>query len=364
MRPLEARINLARLEANYRHLRDLHGGKALAVVKADAYGHGAKMVAKRLDPVADGFAVAYLDEAVELRDAGIRKPIVILDGVFAQEEYDLALEKDVWPLIHDETTLEWFLARRGSIGRKTTVWLKLDTGMRRAGFSPENFRLAHEKLMASGLVENIVMITHFSCADEPEKDFTQRQLKVFNEATQGLKGERSVANTAGCMFHPAAKMEWGRAGIGLYGYSPDGNPAHADGLLPVMRLVSKVVSTRILAKGESVSYGNRFTADKDMLIGLVPCGYADGYPRRPSVGNPVLVDGKPSRIVGRVCMDLLMVEIPLGPGESPDAGSSWAGCEVELWGDGVSLDEIAQRADTISYEILTHLKRAKRVYID
>jgi len=355
MRPLVAEIRLDNLIHNYQLSRSRHGGRALAVVKANAYGHGAVECATALAGVADGFAVACLEEALELRAAGITLPIVLLEGVFEASELDDVARHGLWPVVQSEEQLQMLLAARPAAPFK--VWLKMDSGMHRAGFYPQDYASAYQRLAASANVADIVKMTHFARADEPELSTTQMQIETFDAATAGLPGEVSIANSAGILSHPRARRDWGRPGIVLYGASPLPEGNHdGDGLKPVMRLATKVFSVRELPAGETIGYGGTWTSDRPTRVGLIACGYADGYPRLASTGSPVAIDGQRSRIIGRVSMDMIMVDLT----DVPGAG---IGSEVELWGDQISVNEVAAAAGTISYELLCNVKRAHKRYL-
>ncbi|MDO4997529.1 MAG: alanine racemase [Neisseria sp.] len=351
MRPLRAEIRLDRLRQNYQTLREIQGGKLLAVVKADAYGHGALRCAHALADLADGFGVASIEEAIALREHGIANPIVLLEGVFEASEYALVDEYCLSPVVGNQWQLEALLQHDWQ--QKATVWLKMDSGMHRVGIFPHNFAAAYTALQQSGKVENIVKMTHFACADEEERATTERQIEIFDLATEGLEGEASLCNSAGVLAYPTARREWGRTGLALFGVDPF--LANDPRLQPVMRLVSKVFAERVLQPQEPIGYGATFYTKRSTRVGLVAGGYADGYPRRALTDTPVAIDGTRSRIIGRVSMDMLTVELNDHQG---------IGSEVELWGDTVSVNEVAARAGTIAYEVLTHLKRAKMVYID
>ena len=333
MRPLRAAIRLDRLRENYQTLKRLHGGKMLAVLKADAYGHGAVRCAHALADLADGFAVAFLEEAVELRKQGITQPIVLLEGVFDAAEYAAVDEYGLWPVVADQ-------------------W-QLDSGMHRAGCFPHNYASAYTALAQSGKVSDIVKISHFACADEEERGMTEMQLEAFDMGCAGLAGEESLANSAAMLAYPQARRDWGRAGLALYGIDPflENDPR----IKPVMRLVSRVFAERVLQPHEPIGYGASFYTKRSTRVGLAACGYADGYPRRAATGTPVAVNGRRSRILGRVSMDMLTVELA-------DTHEG-VGSEVELWGDTVSINEVAAAAGTIAYELLCNVKRAKFVYI-
>ena len=350
MRPLRADIRLDRLRENYQTLKRLHGGKMLAVLKADAYGHGAVRCAHALADLADGFAVAFLEEAVELRKQGITQPIVLLEGVFDAAEYAAVDEYGLWPVVADQWQLETLLKHEWKTPVK--VWLKMDSGMHRAGFFPHNYASAYTALAQSGKVSDIVKISHFACADEEERGMTEMQLEAFDLACEGLEGEESLANSAAILNIPEARRDWGRAGLALYGISPFGGVDER--LKPVMRLTSRVFGERVLQPHSPIGYGATFYTSKSTRVGLIACGYADGYPRRASTNSPVAVEGKRSRIIGRVSMDMITVEL--------DASKEGLGAEVELWGDIVNINEVAEAAGMIPYEILCNVKRAKFTY--
>ncbi len=355
MRPLIATIYLDRLRHNYLLARRLHGGRALAALKADAYGHGAVVCAKALESVADGFAVACLEEALELREAGIRLPILLLEGVFDADELAAVDAHDLWMVVQNASQLA--LLEASTPKRPYGVWLKLDSGMHRVGFSPEEYAGVYARLVASGKVMDIVRMTHFARADEPGKPATASQIEVFDAACRGLPGEASLANSAAILLHPTAHRDWGRPGIMVYGASPleAGHPAAAE-LQAVMTLKSRIFGVRDLPAGEAIGYGGTFVTERQTRVGLVACGYADGYPRLASSGTPVAVDGRRTRVIGRVSMDMMTVDLT-------DLPQSGLGSEVELWGDIVNVNEVAAQAGTIGYEILCNVKRAHRQII-
>ncbi|MCF7521215.1 alanine racemase [Neisseria sp. ZJ106] len=352
MRPLNAQIRLDYLRENYQTLKNLHGGKMLAVVKADAYGHGAVRCAHALADLADGFAVATLDEAVELRKHGIKQPIVLLEGVFEAEEYAKVDEYRLWPAVGSQWQLEALIAYPWQ--QPVKVWLKMDSGMHRAGFFPHNYSSAYTALKQCPNVADIVKFSHFACADEPENGMTEMQLEAFDLGCEGLAGEESLANSAAILNVPQARRDWGRAGIALYGISPFGGTDER--LKPVMRLVTQVFGERVLQPHSPIGYGATFYTSKSTRVGLIACGYADGYPRRASTDSPVAVDGKRSRVIGRVSMDMMTIEL--------NAAQDGLGHEVELWGDVVNINEVAQAAGTIAYELLCNIKRAKFTYYE
>ena len=228
----------------------------------------------------------------------------------------------------------------------------MDSGMHRAGFFPHNYTSAYTALKQCKHVDSIVKFSHFACADEPDNGMTEMQLEAFDLACEGLEGEESLANSAAILNVPEARRDWGRAGLALYGISPFGGVDER--LKPVMRLTSRVFGERVLQPHSPVGYGATFYTSKSTRVGLIACGYADGYPRRASTNSPVAVEGKRSRIIGRVSMDMITVEL--------DASKEGLGAEVELWGDVVNINEVAEAAGMIPYEILCNVKRAKFTY--
>lgn len=355
MRPLVASIRLDNLKHNYLLARSQHGGRALAVVKANAYGHGAVRCARALADVADGFAVATIEEAIQLREGGLDQPIVLLEGVFEAEELALVRQHGFWPVVQSAEQLAMIEALPAS-ARGLTVWLKMDSGMHRAGFFPEHYAAAHQRLMGCGKVERIVKMTHFARADEPADSATRTQIETFDSVCAALPGDESVANSAAIMAHERAHRQWARPGIMLYGATPfDTSHPAAAGLRPVMRLTTRVFGTRELPAGQPVGYGGTFVTERPTRIGLIACGYADGYPRLASTGSPVAVDGVRTRIIGRVSMDMITIDLT----DLPHAG---IGSEVELWGDAVGVNEVAAHAGTIGYELLCNVKRARFEY--
>ncbi|KPW28660.1 Alanine racemase [Pseudomonas syringae pv. antirrhini] len=354
MRPARALIDLQALRHNYRLARDSSGGRALAVIKADAYGHGAVHVAQALEAQANGFAVACIEEALELRAAGIRAPILLLEGFFEADELALIVEHDLWTVVHAIWQLE--AIEQAQPGKPLTVWLKLDTGMHRVGLHPSEYRAAYQRLLATGKVARVVLMSHFSCADELNSACSDQQVAVFEAARQGLVAETSLKNSPAVMGWPKIPSDWSRTGIMLYGATPfDQTQPLAERLQPVMTLESKVISVRELPAGEAVGYGATFVSERPLRIGVVAMGYADGYPRHAPTGTPVLIDGQRSRLLGRVSMDMLCVDLT----DVPQAG---LGSRVELWGKAVLASEVATQAGTIPYQIFCNLRRVPRIY--
>jgi alanine racemase len=358
-RPSRALIDLAALRHNYRIAQNMHQGRALAVVKANAYGHGAVACAQALADMTDGFAVALMSEALELRQAGITHPILVLEGCFDTQELEDACVNNIWVAVHQASQINMF-ADCELPPASIHVWLKVDSGMHRAGFALSAVSDAHARLAACPAVASMTLMSHFARADEPTESATDQQIKAFEHATQHLPDARSLSNSAGVLAWPSANRDWARPGILLYGANPlpasyiAQHPSHT--LLPVMCLESEVFAVRTLQPGEALGYGGTFIAKQPTRVGLVAIGYADGYPRSAPTGTPVAIEGQPSRLVGRVSMDMLNVDLTA----LPEAG---IGSRVELWGPQIDINTVAQRANTIAYELLCNVKRVQRVYI-
>ncbi|MDA7087013.1 alanine racemase [Pseudomonas sp. SA3-5] len=356
MRPARALIDLQALRHNYRLAREVTGAKALAVIKADAYGHGAVRCAQALEAEADGFAVACIEEALALREAGIRAPILLLEGFFEADELALIEQHDLWCVVHALWQVE--AIERASLRKPLNVWLKLDSGMHRVGLFPEDYQAAYRRLLATGQVAKIVLMSHFARADELDCPRSTEQLAVFEQARQGLAAEISLRNSPAVLGWPQVPSDWVRPGIMLYGATPfEQDQAVAARLQPVMTLESKVISVRELPVGEPVGYGARFVTERPTRVGVVAMGYADGYPRHAPTGTPVLVDGQPSRLIGRVSMDMLCVDLS----DLPGAG---LGSRVELWGKQVLASDVAIRAGSIPYQLFCNLRRVPLLYCE
>ncbi|TCJ17109.1 alanine racemase [Parasulfuritortus cantonensis] len=352
MRPIVARIDTAALAHNLLVAKRLAGpARVLAVVKANGYGHGLARVGRALR-AADGFAVLSLDEAATLRAQGLSHPIVLLEGFFHPDEIAEIARRRLQPVLHREDQVD--ALARARVDHKIDVFLKLDTGMHRLGLARKPWLAALERLRAIPHVGNITLISHFAQADDPAVGVAG-QLATFKEAAQGLAHPVSLAASAALLRYPESHGDWVRPGIMLYGASPFAGETGADiGLLPVMHLESKLIAVQNVRKGEGLGYGHLFTAPRDMRVGVVACGYADGYPRHAVTGTPVLVEGRPSRTLGRVSMDMLCVDLS-------EIGHAHVGSPVTLWGDGVPIETVAAAAGTISYELLTALAPRVRV---
>ncbi len=357
-RPSQARLDLAALRHNLALARELAPrSRLMAVVKANAYGHGAVTIAAALDAHADALAVACIEEAMELRSAGIASPILLLEGVFEPAEYALAAEQDLWVTVENEQQLAWL--ERAAPPRPLHCWLKIDTGMHRLGVAPARAAECFRRLQASaGACDGIVLTTHFASADELDSSQTRDQLALFDAACRGLPGPRSAANSPGLLGWPDSHHDWVRPGYMLYGNSPFPGPqANADRLEPVMTLASSVISVREVAAGERVGYGATWTAQRPSRIATVTIGYGDGYPRLAANGTPVLVRGRRAPLAGRVSMDMITVDVTDVPGAA-------IGDEVVLWGKGLPVGEVARCAGTIGYELTTRMPpRTPRVVV-
>lgn len=356
MRPAQALIDLSALRHNYQLAKSLSGCRAFAVIKANAYGHGAVRCAQALQGSADAFAVACIEEALELRAAGIRQPILLLEGWFEADELPLLAEHDLWAVLHHEEQL--LQLQDATLSRPLHIWLKLDSGMHRVGFSPDEYASIWQRLAALPQVASLSKITHFSRADEPETGRTEQQLATFAAATAGLEGPASLCNSPGILAWPQAHHDWLRPGIMLYGATPfEFEQDQAAQLRPVMQLRSRIIATRELPVGEPIGYGSRFVTTRPTRVGVVAMGYADGYPRHAKDGTPVLVDGQRTGLIGRVSMDMLTVDLTDLPG-------SGLGSAVTLWGDGLNASEVASWADSIPYQLFCNLNRVPRHYRD
>jgi len=347
-RAARAIINTSALQHNLKQIRTKAShSKVMAVIKANAYGHGLECVARALVD-ADAFAVASLDEARRIRSAGLAHPVVLLEGVFGPEELEEAARSNFHVVVHSERQIEWISAYRGTPLR---IWLKMDTGMNRLGFRPENFRKLWEILSLSNAVAApIGLMAHFARANDRDQSFTQQQIELFLETTSGMDGPRSISNSAGIFDWPEAHLDWVRPGIALYGVSPfPDSTGPLLGLRPVMHVVSELISIRQVKAGESVGYGGTWRAEEETTIGIVAFGYGDGYPRHAESGAPVRVATWRVPLVGRVSMDMLAVDM----GTLPEGFQS--GTPVELWGQAIPVEEVAASANTIPYELLLRL---------
>ncbi|WP_332777637.1 alanine racemase [Polaromonas sp.] len=353
-RPILATIHTEALSHNLARMRAaVPDARVWAIVKANAYGHGIERVFESLRS-ADGFALLDLEEARRLRSLDWRGPILLLEGCFDARDLELCSRLGLWHTIHCNEQIDMLAAHKTQLPHR--VFLKMNTGMNRLGFTPERYRAAWTRLNALPQVDEISLMTHFSDADGPKG--IEQQLQAFEAVTQDLPGERTLCNSAATLRHAdtaGARSDWIRPGIAVYGSAPDfPERSAADwGLQPTMTLTSKIIGIQHLVAGDTVGYGSSFSAEGPLRIGVVACGYADGYPRHCDTGTPVLVGGVRCRMVGRVSMDMITVDLT----PVPEAGM---GSEVTLWGRSAGgavlpIDEVAQAGGTVGYELMCAL---------
>lgn len=357
-RPARVTIDVAALRHNLTCIRALAGTRQVtAMVKANAYGHGLVRVGQALASAGvDILGVASLEEALALRVAGVHCPIVMVEGVFSASELPAVQASQIEIVVHHFQQIEW-LEQFADPAHPVRVWLKIDSGMHRLGFQPEEVREAWQRLQDCPAVAHpVVLMTHLANADDLGDDYTHWQLRCFNDVTAGLSGPRSIANSAGLLGWPETLGDTVRPGIMLYGVSPFATGSGPEyGLQAVMTLHSELIAVRTHKAGESVGYGGVWLCPCDMPIGVVAVGYGDGYPRHAPTGTPVLVNGQRVPLIGRVSMDMVLVDLRT-------QAQARVGDPVVLWGHGLPVEEIARDAGTISYELLCHV--APRVQID
>lgn len=341
-RPIRAEISLDALRHNYAVAqRHASRSRVLAVVKANAYGHGIERVARALT-LADGFATLELDGAVALREGGFAREILLMEGFFTPNELPVIAKAGLATAVHSDEQLR--MLETASPDVRVDVYLKINTGMNRLGFAPSSAREALARLQSSGRARSVTLMTHFANADGPEG--IGEAMRRFDSAVRGLDLPRSLANSAAILAHPESHGQTVREGIALYGATPFADrSAQSLGLKPAMTLRSALIAVQSIAAGETVGYGGTYKAERPMRIGVVACGYADGYPRHAHNGTPVLVDGARVPMAGRVSMDMLTVDLTAVP-------SARVGSEVVLWGDRLPVDEVASHAGTVGYELM------------
>ena len=344
-RPIRADISLAAFGHNYAQAkRHAPNSRVLAVVKANAYGHGIARVSKAL-PDADGFATLELDGAVRLRESGFAGEILLLEGFFEPQELVTIAASRLASSVHCEEQLR--MLEKAPPPAPIDCYLKINTGMNRLGFAPANAMKALERLQATGAAKSITLMTHFATADGTEG--VHEAMNRFEVATHGVNLPKSLANSAAIFAHPRTHADTVRQGIALYGATPfSDRSAESLGLQPAMTLRSKLIAVQDLGPGDFVGYGATFFAPHAMRIGVVACGYADGYPRHAPGGTPVLVDGVRVVTAGRVSMDMITVDLTPVP-------KARIGSEVVLWGEGLPIDEVAHPAGTVGYELMCAL---------
>ncbi len=353
-RAARAIIDLGALQHNLRKVRAAAPGRrVMAVIKANGYGHGIVTVAHALSE-ADAYAVACLDEAMSLREAGITRPIVLLEGFFSAAELPDLVRENIITVIHHDAQLE--MLGQSALNGALQVWIKMDSGMHRLGFAPEQVAAVWQRLKSCPGVSVIGFMSHLAGADEPHDDITRQQISCFNDALAALPGERSLANSAGILAWPDTQNDWVRPGIMLYGVSPFAGRTGADlGLQPVMSLQSQLIAVHPRRRGERIGYGGDYLCPADMTVGVVAIGYGDGYPRRISPGAPVLVNGRHAPLIARVSMDMICVDLR-------DQPAARCGDPVILWGPELPVEEVAAAAGTIPYELLCRVAARVRKY--
>ncbi|MGC7559185.1 alanine racemase [Pasteurella sp. PK-2025] len=358
MKPATAKISSVALKHNIQAIKQkAPQSKIIAVVKANAYGHGVVFVSSALEEYVDCFGVARLEEALSLRSNGITKPILLLEGFFCSKDLPILAVNNIQTVVHNVEQLE--ALQQAQLPNPIKVWLKIDTGMHRLGVDLAEVETFYTALKQSPNVDpKIGFMSHFSRADELACDYTALQLERFLQATQDKQGERSIAASGGILFWQHSHLEWIRPGIIMYGIAPINTPAQAFDLTPVMTLTSSLISVKDHKKGEPVGYGGVWVSEKNTKIGVVAIGYGDGYPRDIPIGTPVYLNGRRVPIVGRVSMDMLTVDL----GEH---AQDQVGDEVILWGKDLPIEEIAQISGVISYELITKLTpRVLTEYVD
>lgn len=347
-RPLIAYIDMAAMQHNLSVVRkEAPRSSVWAVVKANGYGHGLERCARAFVE-ADGYALTEIEAAVHLRDLGYKKPLLLLEGFFSEHELPIIAHYDLEFAVHAEEQIAMLESKVGAPRLK--VHLKMNTGMNRLGFKPNQYRAAYDRLKALPSVQSISLMTHMANAEiaaHPQLAVAE-QMRRFEEGAKGMDEPRSLSNSASLLLHPEIFSNWVRPGIMLYGGTPGGKTAEEFGLKPAMTLTSELIQILDIDKGEAIGYGSQFVAPHPMRIGVVACGYADGYPRSAPEGTPILVDGIRTRLVGRVSMDMITVDLtPI-----PDAHF---GSAIVLWGDGLPIDEVAEAAGTVGYELMCAL---------
>jgi len=349
MRPTSATVRLNDILANYQLAAGLAPvSQSIPVIKANAYGHGMLAVAQRLEPVAPALAVAFIDEAVRLRDAGIRKPILVLQGVSRAADLDEAATRGFWLVLHSKRQAKWILSAK--LQDSLRIWVKVDTGMHRLGFQPHELEsLCDEMCSSENIKQSPVLCTHLACADDTADPMTQKQVEVLRACAGKYHLDASIANSAGILFWPQSHAQWNRPGYMLYGHCPSGSfSVDTHGLKPAMTMSSEIIAIREIAAGEGVGYGHDWIARQTSKIGTVAIGYGDGYPRHAPSGTPVLVNGVRVPLAGRVSMDAICVDLT-------GIDNVRVGDKVELWGRNLSVNEVASSAGTIGYELLAGL---------
>lgn len=355
-RPTKISINLSALRHNLEQIRLMAPNcSIIAMVKSNAYGHGLERIAASLADV-QAFGVACSEEGSILRNAGIKNPVVLMEGIFHEDELDKAVLQDFTLVVHHALQID--LLEKYVAQKPIAVWMKINTGMQRLGFAPSEVRAVYQRLMQTACVQKpLGLMTHFAEADSLERAPTLHQIDLFNTVTAGLTGPRSLANSAGVIAWPSAHADWIRPGIMLYGASPFSRHRGVEHhLQPVMSLSSELIAIHQVKKDDRIGYGGTWTCPEDMAVGTVAIGYGDGYPRHAQHGTPTLVNGRPCPLVGRVSMDMLTVDLRTQP-------EAKVGDPVLMWGPGLPVEVVAEHSNTTAYELLTRITQRVRVVV-
>lgn len=358
MKPATAKISSVALKHNLELIHQkAPDSKIIAIVKANAYGHGVEFVASTLEEQVDGFGVARIEEALTLRSKGIIKPILLLEGFFSAKDLPIIAVNNIQTVVHNREQLD--ALKQAELPNPIKVWLKIDTGMHRLGVALDEVDEYVDELKKCPNVDSqLGFVSHFSRADELDSDYTQIQLNRFLQATAGKAGARCIAASGGILFWPASHLEWIRPGIIMYGVSPTDTPSSEFGLIPVMTLTSSLIAVRRHKAGEPVGYGGTWVSEKETKIGVIAIGYGDGYPRNIPDGTPVYVNGRIVPIVGRVSMDMITVDLGMDCTDK-------VGDEVILWGKELPIETVAKHMGMLSYELMTKLTpRVLTEYVD
>lgn len=325
----------------------------MAMVKANAYGHGIRSVSQRLDGYVDALGVASIDEALALRQAKVTAPITLIEGVFAPEELEAAAEQNFSVVFHSEHQLQWL--QQSKLPGKLHAWLKINTGMGRLGFSPDRVDAAMKILTESAAIRKpFGIVSHFACADVPEHPMNAKQIETFRSFANLHEGPKSLCNSAGIFAFSDVHYDWVRPGLALYGGSPlAGKTASSLNLKPVMTFRTEIIAVQKFKRGDNVGYGAGFTCPEDMPVGIAAIGYGDGYPRLVREGAPLLVNDERCSLIGRIAMD--MAAIDLRP-----CADALVGDSVTLWGEGLPVEDLADYTDRISYDLFTGVQNRVR----
>jgi alanine racemase len=352
LRKTQAAIDVNALVDNYHYISTLAPkSNTIAVVKADGYGHDATIVAKALSQFVDIFAVGFIDEALTLRHDGIKNTILILEGPFQQSDFTIASENDFILMLHSDYQIDWLMTLDKPFDKD--IWLKVDTGMNRLGFSIQRIREVIAQL--AGTPQQFVLCSHFSSSEQVNSTKPLEQLTLLNDLVKEFTCKFSMANSAGIFNFPASHGDYTRLGLALYGISPTENNALTARLKPVMTLQANIIALHQVEMGETVGYGDTWCAERTSQIATVAIGYADGYPRNAKSGTPVYIRGQIAPMAGRVSMDMITIDVT-------DIEGVVIGDTVELWGKNINIDCVASNSDTINYELLTRVsKRVPKV---